>query len=100
MIQAGVYASMIHYMKAVRAAGTTDGLTVVAKMKELPTDDPLFGRGSIRADGRTLHDMYLFQVKTPAESKGPWDYYKLIATTPAAEAFRPLSDGGCPLVKG
>ena len=100
MIQAGVYASMIHYMKAVRAAGTTDGLTVVAKMKELPTDDPLFGRGSIRADGRTLHDMYLFQVKTPAESKGPWDYYTLIATTPAAEAFRPLSDGGCPLVKG
>ena len=100
MIQAGVYASMIHYMKAVRAAGTTDGLTVVAKMKELPADDPLFGRGSIRADGRTLHDMYLFQVKTPAESKGPWDYYKLITTTPAAEAFRPLSDGGCPLVKG
>ena len=99
MIQAGVYASLIHYMKAVRAAGTTDGLAVVAKMKELPTDDPLFGQGSVRADGRTLHDMYLFQVKTPAESKGPWDYYKLIATTPAAEAFRPLADGGCPFVK-
>ena len=99
MIQAGVYASLIHYMKAVRASGTTDGLAVVAKMKELPTEDPLFGQGSIRADGRTLHDMHLFQVKTPAESKEPWDYYKLIATTPAAEAFRPLSDGGCPMVK-
>jgi branched-chain amino acid transport system substrate-binding protein len=99
MIQAGVYASMIHYMKAVKAANSTDGLVVVDKMKELPTDDPLFGKGSIRADGRTLHNMYLFQVKSPSESKGPWDYYKLVGTVPAAEAFRPLKDGGCPLVK-
>lgn len=100
MIQAGVYASLIHYMKAVHAVGTTDGLAVVEKMKELPTDDPLFGHGSVRVDGRTIHDMYLFQVKSPSESKGPWDYYKLIATTPAAEAFRPLADGHCSLVKG
>lgn len=99
MIQAGVYASLVHYMKAVHAAGTTEGLAVVNKMKELPTDDPLFGHGSVRVDGRTIHDMYLFQVKSPAESKGPWDYYKLVATTPAAEAFRPLSEGGCSLVK-
>jgi branched-chain amino acid transport system substrate-binding protein len=99
MIQAGVYASMIHYMKAVKAANSTDGLVVVGKMKELPTDDPLFGKGSIRADGRTLHNMYLFQVKSPSESKGPWDYYNLVGTVPAAEAFRPLKDGGCPLVK-
>lgn len=100
MIQAGVYASMIHYMKAIQAAGTTDGLAVVAKMKELPTDDPLFGQGHIRADGRKLHDMYLFQVKAPSESKGLWDYYKLVGTVPAAEAFRPLSEGGCPLARG
>lgn len=99
MIQAGVYASLIHYMKAVKAAGTTDGLAVVNKMKELPTDDPLFGKGTIRADGRKIHNMYLFQVKSPAESKGPWDYYKLVATIPGSEAFRPLSEGGCPLVR-
>ena len=67
-------------------------------MKELPTDDPLFGKGSIRADGRTLHPMYLFEVKSPAESKGPWDYYKLVRTIPAEEAFRPMDQGGCPLV--
>lgn len=99
MIQAGVYASTIHYMKAVRAANTTEGLAVVAKMKEIPTDDPLFGPGRIRSDGRKLHDMHLFQVKAPSESKGPWDYYKQVSTVPAAEAFRPLSDGGCPLAK-
>ena len=67
-------------------------------MKELPTDDPLFGKGVIRADGRKLHPMYLFEVKSPAESKGPWDYYKLVRTIPAEEAFRPLDQGGCPLV--
>ena len=71
----------------------------MAKMKEMPTDDPLFGKGSIRADGRTIHDMYLFEVKKPEESKAPYDYYKLLATIPAAEAFRPLNEGGCPLVK-
>jgi branched-chain amino acid transport system substrate-binding protein len=97
MIQAGVYSSIIHYMKAVKAANTVDGATVVKKMKELPTDDPLFGKGSVRADGRKIHDMYLFQVKKPSESKGPWDYYNYIATTPGNEAFRALKDGGCPL---
>jgi len=99
MIHAGVYAGLIHYMKAVKAANTTDGPAVVAKMKELPTDDPLFGQGQIRADGRKIHDMHLFQVKSPSESKGPWDYYKHVHSIPAAEAFRPLAEGGCPLAK-
>jgi branched-chain amino acid transport system substrate-binding protein len=72
---------------------------VVAKMKEMPTDDPLFGKGMIRIDGRTIHPAYLFQVKSPAESKYPWDYYKLIATIPAEEAFRPLAESQCPLAK-
>jgi branched-chain amino acid transport system substrate-binding protein len=99
MGQAGVYAGVLHYLKAVEATKTPkDSLNVVAKMKELPTDDPLFGKGSVRADGRVIHDSYLFEVKKPEESKGPWDYYKLIATTPAEKAFRPLSEGGCPLV--
>ncbi len=100
MGQAGVYSAVTHYLKAVAALkSAADGKAVVAKMKEMPTDDPLFGKGSIRADGRKIHDMYLFEVKKPSESKGPWDYYKLRATIPAAEAFRPLSEGGCPLVK-
>ena len=100
MIHAGVYASVTHYLKALAAVGAdADGKAVVDKMKELPTDDPLFGKGTIRADGRKIHDMYLFEVKKPEESKGPWDYYKLRATIPAAEAFRPLDKGGCPLVK-
>ena len=100
MVQAGVYAATLHYLKALAALGSDgDGAAVVAKMKELPTDDVLFGQGTIRADGRKIHDMYLFQVKTPEESKGPWDYYNLRATIPAAEAFRPLDQGGCPLVK-
>ncbi|WP_158813550.1 ABC transporter substrate-binding protein [Methylocapsa sp. S129] len=101
MVQAGVYASLIHYFKALDALGGNphDGAKVVAKMKEMPTDDPLFGKGVIRADGRTIHPAYLFEVKTPAESKYPWDYYKLIATIPADEAFRPLEQSECPLVK-
>jgi branched-chain amino acid transport system substrate-binding protein len=99
MIHAGVYGAVLHYLKAVHALKSDDGTKVVARMKELPTDDPLFGKGTIRADGRKIHDMYLFEVKKPAESKGPWDYYKLRATIPAAEAFRPLDQGGCPLVK-
>jgi branched-chain amino acid transport system substrate-binding protein len=99
MIHAGVYGAVLHYLKAVHALKSDDGTKVVAKMKELPTDDPLFGKGTIRTDGRKIHDMYLFEVKKPAESKGPWDYYKLRATIPAAEAFRPLDQGGCPLVK-
>jgi branched-chain amino acid transport system substrate-binding protein len=100
MVHAGVYAATLHYLKAVRALGSDeDGAAVVARMKELPTDDILFGKGTIRQDGRKIHDMYLFQVKTPEESKGPWDYYTLRATIPAAEAFRPLDQGNCPLVK-
>jgi branched-chain amino acid transport system substrate-binding protein len=95
--QAGVYAAVLHYLKAVRASGTDAGAAVVAKMKELPTDDPLFGKGVIRADGRKLHPMYLFEVKGPAASRGPWDYYELVRTIPAEEAFRPLGQGGCPL---
>jgi len=100
-IQAGVYASVSHYLKTLVALGgnSHDGAKIVAKMKEIPTDDPLFGKGVIRADGRTIHNAYLFEVKTPAESKYPWDYYNLIATIPAEQAFRPLADGDCPLVK-
>ncbi|WP_342361685.1 ABC transporter substrate-binding protein [Terrarubrum flagellatum] len=101
MVQAGVYAGVLHYLKALEALGGNphDGAKVVAKMKEMPTDDPLFGKGQIRADGRKIHPVYLFEVKKPSESKGPWDYYKLIATTPANEAFRPLAESECPLVK-
>jgi branched-chain amino acid transport system substrate-binding protein len=101
MAHAGNYASTLHYLKAVAALKSAqDGAAVVAKMKELPTDDPLFGKGTIRADGRKLHPAYLFEVKKPEESKYPGDLYKLRATIPADEAFRPLKDGGCPLVSG
>ena len=100
MVHAGVYSAVTHYLKAVEALKSdADGKAVVAKMKEMPTDDKLFGKGTVRADGRKIHPMYLFEVKTPAESKGPWDYYKLRATIPADEAFRPMAEGGCPLVK-
>ncbi|WID95184.1 ABC transporter substrate-binding protein [Bosea vestrisii] len=100
MAHAGVYSSVIHYLKAVEALkGSADGAQVVAKMKDMPTEDKLFGKGSIRRDGRHLHDMYLFEVKKPEESKGAWDYYKLRSVIPAAEAWRPIEDGGCPLVK-
>ena len=100
MVHAGVYSAVTHYLKAVEALKSdADGKAVVAKMKEMPTDDKLFGKGTVRADGRKIHPMYLFEVKTPAELKGPWDYYKLRATIPAEEAFRPLAEGGCPLVK-
>ena len=95
---AGVYAGVLHYLKAVDAAKTDDGTKVVAKMKELPTDDPLLGKGMIRADGRKIHPAYLFEVKKPSESKGPYDYYKLRATIPADQAFRPIDQGDCPLV--
>jgi branched-chain amino acid transport system substrate-binding protein len=101
MVQAGVYSGLLHYFKSLEAMGGNphDGAKVVAKMKELPTDDTLFGKGSIRADGRKIHPAYLFEVKKPSESKGPWDYYKLIGTTPADQAFRPLSESACSLVK-
>ena len=98
--QAGVYAGTLHYLKAVEALKSArDGAATVAKMKELPTDDPLFGKGEIRQDGRKIHDMYLFEVKEPAESTGEWDLYNLLATIPGKEAFRPLAEGGCPLAK-
>ena len=99
MAQAGVYSAVLHYLKAVEASKTDDGPKVVAKMKELPTDDPVFGKGAVRADGRKIHPMYLFEVKKPSESKGAWDYYKVRATIPAEQAFRPIDQGNCPLVK-
>ena len=102
MGQAGGYAGTLHYLKAVAGMGVAEakksGAAVVSKMKSMPTDDDAFGAGSIREDGRGLHPAFLFEVKTPAESKYPWDYYKLLATTPADQAFRPLADGGCPFV--
>jgi branched-chain amino acid transport system substrate-binding protein len=101
MNQAGVYAGTLHYLKAVLALkSAADGKAVVAKMKEMPTNDPLFGKGTIRADGRKLHPAYLFEVKKPSDSKYPGDFYKLRVTIPAAEAFRPLNEGNCPLVSG
>jgi branched-chain amino acid transport system substrate-binding protein len=104
MTHAGVYAGTLHYLKALEALKKegkpeNDGAAVVAKMKEMPTDDPLFGKGTIRADGRKVHPMYLWEVKKPDESKGPWDYLKLRATIPVEEAFRPLDQGDCPLAK-
>jgi branched-chain amino acid transport system substrate-binding protein len=100
MVHAGVYSAVMHYLKAVHELKSdADGKAVVAKMKEMPTDDPLFGKGTVRADGRKIHEMYLFEVKKPSESKGPWDYYKVRATIPADQAFRPMAEGGCPLVK-
>ena len=99
MVHAGVYSAVLHYLKAVEAAKTDDGTKVIAKMKEMPTDDQLFGKGSVRADGRKIHPAYLVEVKKPSESKGPYDYYKIRATIPADEAFRPIADGGCPMIK-
>ena len=87
---------MLHYLKAVEALKSDDGTKVIAKMKEMPTDDPLFGKGTIRVDGRKIHPAYLVEVKKPSESKGPWDYYKVRATIPADQAFRPLKDGEVP----
>ena len=101
MVQAGTYAAVLHYLKAIEALGSNphDGAKVVAKMKELPTDDKLLGKGSVRIDGRKIHPMYLFEVKKPEGSKAPWDYYKQLATIPAEEAWRPLDQDDCPLVK-
>jgi len=99
MVHAGVYSAVTHYLKALEALKSdADGAAVVKKMKEIPTEDKLFGKGEVRADGRKIHPMYLFEVKKPEESKGAWDYYKVRATIPADQAFRPLKDGGCPLV--
>ncbi|QOG23271.1 MULTISPECIES: ABC transporter substrate-binding protein [Bradyrhizobium] len=99
MNQASTYSATLHYLKAVQAAGTKDTKTVMAKMRELPVKDAFTDNGILREDGRMVHSMFLFQVKKPEESKGPWDYYKLLAEVPADQAFRPLKDGGCPLVK-
>jgi len=99
MTVAGVYAETLHYLKAIAALkSAADGKAVVAKMKEMPTDDPLFGKGYIRADGRKIHPAYLFEVKKPEESKYPGDYYKLRATIAAEEAFRPMKDDNCPML--
>ncbi len=97
--QAGVYSSVLHYLKAVKAAGTTDPAAVMKIMKETPINDMFAKNGRIREDGRMVHDMYLFEVKKPSESKGRWDDYKLLATVPGDEAFQPLSESRCPLVK-
>ncbi|MBR0681253.1 ABC transporter substrate-binding protein [Roseomonas eburnea] len=102
-IHAGTYSAVLHYLKAVEsmgvAAAKADGAAVVRRMKEMPTDDPLFGRGEVRADGRKIHDMHLFQVKAPDESRGAWDYYRKLRSIPAAQAFRPMSEGGCAMVR-
>jgi branched-chain amino acid transport system substrate-binding protein len=100
-MQAGVYSAVLHYLRAVTTLnGDTAGDKVVAKMKELPTDDPLFGKGSIRIDGRKLHPMYLLEVKSQADSTDPWDFFKVTYTIPSDQAFRPLKDGGCSLANG
>jgi branched-chain amino acid transport system substrate-binding protein len=101
MVQAGVYSGLIHYFKALDALGGNphDGIKVVEKMKSIPTDDPLFGKGEIEPNGRTIHSAYLFEVKKPSESKGPWDFYKLVGTVPGDQAFTPLADSKCALLK-
>jgi branched-chain amino acid transport system substrate-binding protein len=100
MMQAGVYSALIHYFKAVKAVGSADdGLKVMAEMRKIPIDDPVFGKGEVRIDGRAVHNFYLFKVKSPQESKGPWDFFQLLATIPGDQAFRPLSESDCPLVK-
>jgi len=99
MIQAGTYGATLHYLKAVQAAGTDEAKAVMAKMKEMPINDFMTRQGRIREDGRVVRDMYLMQVKTPEESKGEWDLARIVATIPGDQAFRPLAEGGCPLVK-
>jgi branched-chain amino acid transport system substrate-binding protein len=101
MVQAGVYSGLMHYFKALEALGGNphDGVKVVEKMKSIPTDDPLFGKGEIQPNGRAIHPAYLFEVKKPSESKAPWDFYKLVGTVPAEQAFTPLSQSKCALLK-
>jgi branched-chain amino acid transport system substrate-binding protein len=98
MVQAGTYSAVLHYLKAMAAAGTADGKAVADKMRELPVDD-FFAKGRVREDGRMMHDMYLVEVKTPAESKAAWDYYKVLRSIPAEEVAQPLTESKCPLVK-
>jgi branched-chain amino acid transport system substrate-binding protein len=99
MIQAGVYSAVTHYLKAVDAAGTDEAKAVIARMKAMPIKDFFAKNGYIRDDGRMVHDMYLVQVKSPAESKGEWDLYKVLATVRGDDAYRSLAEGGCPLVR-
>jgi branched-chain amino acid transport system substrate-binding protein len=99
MVQAGVYSSVLHYLKAAQAANSIDGKVVAEKMRELPVNDFFSQNGKVRADGRMEHDMYLIQVKSPAESKGPWDYYKILRTIPADQVTIPLAESKCELVK-
>jgi branched-chain amino acid transport system substrate-binding protein len=99
MIQAGVYSAVTHYLHAIDATGTDEAKTVIAKMKATPINDFFAKNGRIREDGRMVHDMYLVQIKKPAESKGPWDFYNVLATIPGDQAYRPMEEGGCPLVK-
>jgi branched-chain amino acid transport system substrate-binding protein len=101
MVQAGVYSGLLHYFKALEALGGNphDGIKVVEKMKSMPTDDPLFGKGSIQPNGRAIHSAYLFEVKKPSESKAPWDFYKLVGTVPGDQAFTPLDKSTCALLK-
>ena len=99
MNHAGVYSSTLAYLRAAKAADSASGTKVVAQMGSAPIEDPLFGTTTIRRDGRAVHDMFLFEVKKPAESKGRWDYYRLAATIPADQAFRPMAEGGCPLAQ-
>jgi branched-chain amino acid transport system substrate-binding protein len=99
MNQASTYSATLHYLKAVKAAGTRDTKTVLAKMREMPVRDAFTDNGVLREDGRMVHSMYLLEVKKPEESKYPWDYYKVLAEVPGDQAFRPMKDGGCPLIK-
>ena len=99
MAQAAVYSAIRHYLGAIEAAGTDEAKAVMAKMRETPVNDFYAKNGKVREDGRMVHDMYFVQVKTPEESTGPWDYYKILSTIPGDQAFRPLDEGGCPLVK-
>jgi branched-chain amino acid transport system substrate-binding protein len=99
MNQASTYSATLHYLKAVKAAGTRDTKTVLAKMREMPVRDAFTDNGVLREDGRMVHSMYLLEVKKPEESKYPWDYYKVLAEVPGDQTFRPMKDGGCPLIK-
>ena len=97
--QAAVYSAVRRYLRAIEAAGTDEAKAVMAKMREIPVNDFFAKNGKLREDGRLLHDMYFVEVKTPAESSGPWDYYKIIATIPGDRAFRPAGEDGCPIIK-
>jgi len=98
MVQAGTYSAVLHYLRAMEAAGTVDGKAVAGKIRELPVDD-CCAKGRVREDGRMVHEMYLVEVKTPSESKAKWDYYKVLRRIPADEAAQPLSESKCSLVK-